>query len=348
MKAHSTSIGWLIVILALLFLVADVTAQPGGRHGRGIFSQLTEEQRTELKAKVEELRQSGASQEEIRTAVHELFQQWGIKVEGRGGFWSKLNDQQKTELQEMIAAMRSEGKDRTEIRNAMMEKLKSWGIEFNPGDGRHGRGGFWSKLNDQQKTELQNMISTMRAEGKERDEIHDAVMEKLKSWGIEFNPGDGRHGRGKFWSQLNDEQKAELKEMVTSMRTDGKDRKEIHAAVVEKLKSWGITLGKGKGGAPTPGITESTVIGLRNYPNPFNPSTTISYSLQTSSPVVIQVFGAKGELVRELKNEQQAAGTHSITWDGTNSSGKKVASGTYTLVVNAGSQSQTIQMILAK
>ena len=68
---------------------------------------------------------------------------------------------------------------------------------------------------------------------------------------------------------------------------------------------------------------------LGNYPNPFNPSTTFSYSLANESKVELIIFNVKGQKIRTLVNEGQSAGMHQVIWNGMNDNGEKVSSGIY-------------------
>jgi hypothetical protein len=75
---------------------------------------------------------------------------------------------------------------------------------------------------------------------------------------------------------------------------------------------------------PLPEIT------LSNYPNPFNPETTISFSVtQNSDFVTIDIFNIKGQKINSLVNEQLLKGEHSITWNGEDELSKTVSSGVY-------------------
>ena len=85
-----------------------------------------------------------------------------------------------------------------------------------------------------------------------------------------------------------------------------------------------------------------------NYPNPFNPETTINYSLATDGPVTINIYNARGQLVKTLVNDQKAAGNHSIVWNGTDNNGSGVSSGVYFYKMYAGKYSSTRKMILMK
>lgn len=66
-----------------------------------------------------------------------------------------------------------------------------------------------------------------------------------------------------------------------------------------------------------------------NYPNPFNPSTTIVFSLERHSQVELSIYNLLGQKVNTLLNEVVTAGEHSVTWDGRDFDGDPVASGVY-------------------
>jgi hypothetical protein len=85
-----------------------------------------------------------------------------------------------------------------------------------------------------------------------------------------------------------------------------------------------------------------------NYPNPFNPVTNIEYSLPRRSNVRIDVFNMLGQKVRTLVNREESAGSHSVTWDGTNSAGKAVSTGVYFYRFQAGDHVETKKMLLLK
>ena len=81
---------------------------------------------------------------------------------------------------------------------------------------------------------------------------------------------------------------------------------------------------------------------LPNYPNPFNPSTQIVYSLPRESEVRLGVYNLKGQLVRTLRNGVIPAGTHSVTWNADRSGGTKVGSGIYIVRLAARQHDQTV------
>jgi len=88
----------------------------------------------------------------------------------------------------------------------------------------------------------------------------------------------------------------------------------------------------------------------QNSPNPFNPSTTISFTVAEGPAVHVslKVYDLRGNLVRTLVNEVRDAGTYNVFWDGTNESGRNVSSGVYFYRMQAGDFNQTRKMVLLK
>jgi immune inhibitor A len=86
----------------------------------------------------------------------------------------------------------------------------------------------------------------------------------------------------------------------------------------------------------------------QNYPNPFNPTTTIGFTLPTSSEVKLEVYNLKGELTTTLATGRYAAGTHSVVWDGRAKSGEAVASGIYFYRLLTEEQEISKKMVLIK
>ncbi len=70
-------------------------------------------------------------------------------------------------------------------------------------------------------------------------------------------------------------------------------------------------------------------IELSNYPNPFNPETTISFTLPKRAEATLRIYNSAGQLVRTLVSEQLPAGEHKVVWNGTADNGQQVASGVY-------------------
>jgi len=85
-----------------------------------------------------------------------------------------------------------------------------------------------------------------------------------------------------------------------------------------------------------------------NYPNPFNPSTTIKYQLPQSGDVNLTIYNVLGQRVRALVDARIEAGYHSIEWDGRNDAGAQVASGIYIYRFSADNYLKVQKMILMK
>jgi hypothetical protein len=66
-----------------------------------------------------------------------------------------------------------------------------------------------------------------------------------------------------------------------------------------------------------------------NYPNPFNPSTTITYTLGNTGPIRLVVYNVLGQIVRVLRDGVVAVGKHAVEWDGRDGKGGTVGSGVY-------------------
>jgi len=91
-----------------------------------------------------------------------------------------------------------------------------------------------------------------------------------------------------------------------------------------------------------------TVSALDNYPNPFNPSTTIVFSLGRGGEVRLDVYNILGRPVVTLIDQYLSAGDHSIIWDGRDGGGQRVSSGVYLYRLQAGEASMTKKMLLIK
>ncbi len=89
--------------------------------------------------------------------------------------------------------------------------------------------------------------------------------------------------------------------------------------------------------------TPSTHSVLNNYPNPFNPSTSIRFTLGTSGDVQLAVYDVNGRQVANLVNGYRAAGSHEVSFDGSN-----LASGVYVYTLSANGLTSTAKMVLMK
>ncbi len=91
-----------------------------------------------------------------------------------------------------------------------------------------------------------------------------------------------------------------------------------------------------------------TEFAVNVYPNPFNPSTTITYSLPEAAPVTVVIYDVLGQQVRQLISQNNAPGRYQVQWDARDNQGRSVASGVYIAKINAGTSTLSQKMLLLK
>ena len=90
------------------------------------------------------------------------------------------------------------------------------------------------------------------------------------------------------------------------------------------------------------------VSNVNNYPNPFNPQTTINFNMSKAGKANVTVYNIKGQLVKTILNDNVKAGTQTVVWNGTDSQNKSVASGVYFFRVKTDNQTINKKMVLQK
>ncbi len=105
--------------------------------------------------------------------------------------------------------------------------------------------------------------------------------------------------------------------------------------------SWFVDLREDSSMVPTP-----AKLSLSNYPNPFNPSTSIAYSLPNDGMIEIEIYNIKGQLVKTLVNEEQLAGLYQTDWNGKDNNEKNVSTGIYFYKLSTGEQTLIKKMLL--
>ena len=93
---------------------------------------------------------------------------------------------------------------------------------------------------------------------------------------------------------------------------------------------------------------EPTDFGLANFPNPFNPTTTISFITPQAGTTKLSVFNIKGQRVKMLYNGFLSQGHHSVVWNGLDEKGTAVSSSVYFVRIEMNGKSQTHKMTLIK
>ena len=85
-----------------------------------------------------------------------------------------------------------------------------------------------------------------------------------------------------------------------------------------------------------------------NFPNPFNPETTIRFTLSHAENVEINIYNVRGQLIRTLVNGYVNGGRHNVVWNGLNDNGNPVGSGVYFYRMTAGEYQSVRRMMLIK
>ena len=87
---------------------------------------------------------------------------------------------------------------------------------------------------------------------------------------------------------------------------------------------------------------------LTNYPNPFNPETTVKFSLRKRSNISLKIYNIKGQLIEHIERNNMHVGENSIVWNGQNSANKPVTSGVYMYVLKTDNAEYRNKMVLLK
>jgi len=196
-----------LIGVALVYAGGAGHRNGGPRPGRGPdpFANLNEEQQTEIRSLVEEMREVGDPPEEIRAAVREKLDAWGIEMperperskrsprQGRDGSRRpELTEEQRAALsaiREKVKEMREAGASPEEIRDEVGKMAEEAGVEL-PKRGRRLGGGDLRRpeLTDDQRATVRAKVEEMKAAGAPREEIREAVRELIASFGDTEDP----------------------------------------------------------------------------------------------------------------------------------------------------------------
>jgi hypothetical protein len=109
-----------------------------------------------------------------------------------------------------------------------------------------------------------------------------------------------------------------------------------------------LTVTINAGGEPgIPEIPMETAL-FSAFPNPFNPSTNLRYSMKEPGDVRIDVFNAKGQLLKSFNNSHTVPGYYQVNWNGKDSNGRNVSTGVYFYRMTSGKYTATKKMVLSK
>ena len=85
-----------------------------------------------------------------------------------------------------------------------------------------------------------------------------------------------------------------------------------------------------------------------NYPNPFNPSTIISYNIPENADVMLSIYDMRGRMIKSLINKNQTAGRYLVEWNATDDYGSNVSAGVYIYQLRSGDKTFSQKMVLMK
>lgn len=95
-------------------------------------------------------------------------------------------------------------------------------------------------------------------------------------------------------------------------------------------------------------ISQIPIKFIKNYPNPFNPKTTIMFDIGNAGKTQVEIFNVKGQKVKTLLNEYMEIGKHSVIWEGKDSNNKRVSSGVYFYKVSVNGKQKISKMLMLK
>ena len=143
---------------------------------------------------------------------------------------------------------------------------------------------------------------------------------------MEANSGGGRSANIRFLNSINE---------LCNYREAKERETELWKLLVNNTEDGGIY---------SPDISKISL--NRNYPNPFNPSTTISFSIPKFSKIQLTIYNVKGQKVKTLANDQYEKGIHSLIWNGVDNFGNSVSSGVYFYNLDVNGKNRAIKKCL--
>ena len=90
----------------------------------------------------------------------------------------------------------------------------------------------------------------------------------------------------------------------------------------------------------------SSEFGRSNFPNPFNPTTTIEFSIKNDSKIELTIYNIRGQNIKTLIHDEFTKGNHSIVWNGDDESNKLVSSGVYLYKLNVNGKTEAVRKCL--
>ena len=119
-------------------------------------------------------------------------------------------------------------------------------------------------------------------------------------------------------------------------------------SIDEMMISFGLYFPGGQLNSDRDQVLPNQLILHPNFPNPFNPITTLRYDIPQDGLINITIYDMMGKTVKTLVNSSKTAGYQSIQWNATNDRNEPVSAGLYLYTIQAGEFRQTRKMVLLK
>ena len=158
---------------------------------------------------------------------------------GGSGLMAKLTPDQQAQVRAKRAELTQQGATRAEIQQAVASMLRGWGIAPPQGNMAGRRQGFMERLAADQRGQLWAKVRELRHQGATSEQIHQAIGDMLKGWGIAPHQRSAGAGAG-LMQQLTPAQQELVKAKRADLIQQGATSEQIHQAVADQLKAWGI------------------------------------------------------------------------------------------------------------
>ncbi|MGI9175691.1 MAG: T9SS type A sorting domain-containing protein [Rhodothermales bacterium] len=194
-------------------------------------------------------------------------------------------------------------------------------------------------------SELVERLDLTEAQQAQLKEIRTTYREAAQAW-REANPEATREEKQAYRTEQREAMKAAIEAVLTPEQVTELER--LQAERGERSRKRHGHEGDADSTAaqrsePEADAPAESTFGLENYPNPFNPSTEIQFTLPEASPVTLVVYDIQGREVARLLEGQQEAGSHAVTFNAAN-----LPTGTYIYRLTAGAVTESGRMVLMK
>ncbi|MBU2492132.1 MAG: T9SS type A sorting domain-containing protein [Bacteroidetes bacterium] len=183
-----------------------------------------------------------------------------------------------------------------------------------------------SNKNNTNRAELLEVLAGLYATDNKEEKLNEVINELITDYNNTDHEKNGLMTKF-FWNYKKGDYK-EATKALSLISEKYKNDKEVKIALALIGAENKITFKKEAENSISDLIPEEFQL-IGNYPNPFNPTTIINYSVPLNSNVKISIYDIMGREIKTFEMSSQSSGYHNVEWNGTNESGLKVSSGTY-------------------